>query len=176
MKGSSNKFKTNWKSSKTNAACTNGKLQGLQPRCIEKQNSSLCGMTPHIENAEPTVYDGKPYDDQFIEGSKVVYNCKEGYRLQGSPSLTCISSEWAGDKPLCVPGCSSPPSIPHGDYNFFGQKNVIESSGRSIEGTKAYYFCDNGYKMKNKNISILKCEKGLWTGVWPICSKYCCSF
>ena len=147
-------------------------MQGPKPRCILKQNSSLCGHPEPVENGYYSIgsSDTNGGDNMYLEGTKVVYTCDGGYTLYGNPSRTCISSLWAGDLPSCVPGCSDPPTIPHGDYNFFGQNNMI-ASGRSSEGTKAYYFCDNGYRMKDKNMSSLRCQQGLWSGTMPVCSK-----
>lgn len=89
--------------------------------------------------------------------------------------MRCQPSEgvWHGTLPRCAPnplGCPVPPSIPNGQYSFYNERATV--NGDMIEeGTQVYYFCHNGYKMKDKNVSLMLCMEGQWKGQIAVCGK-----
>ena len=52
------------------------------------------------------------------QGSKALFICNKGYRLQGSMELTCNGESWGGQSPSCQPlHCPRPPPIENGHFD-----------------------------------------------------------
>ena len=104
----------------------------------------------------------------FETGTKVFYVCEPGYKQRRSPSITCNMGDWSGQGPECIlskSGCSAPPTVEHGDYSLLPRgTNVILEDDRIAEGSQVFYYCHNGYKTVEANISAMSCNNGEWVG------------
>uniref|UniRef100_A0A3Q2PYT7 Sushi, von Willebrand factor type A, EGF and pentraxin domain containing 1 n=1 Tax=Fundulus heteroclitus TaxID=8078 RepID=A0A3Q2PYT7_FUNHE len=103
---------------------------------------------------------------EFGYNSKVKYECDEGYKLTGDPTLVCLSDGlWDKPTPRCdIISCDPPEDISHGFVNGsgFNYNNVVE------------YICFEGYEVVGD--PILRCSaQGLWVGSVPRCQPCTCS-
>ncbi|PWA28849.1 hypothetical protein CCH79_00012875 [Gambusia affinis] len=98
--------------------------------------------------------------------SKLTYECDEGYKLIGDPTVVCQSDGlWDKSPPRCdIISCDPPEDISHGFVNGsgFNYNNVVE------------YVCFEGYEVVGD--PILRCSaQGLWVGSVPQCQPCACS-
>ncbi|XP_041117630.1 sushi, von Willebrand factor type A, EGF and pentraxin domain-containing protein 1 isoform X2 [Polyodon spathula] len=98
------------------------------PKC----ESVMCSDPQNIENGNYQLR-GQAYL------STVSYGCNEGYRLQGSSTLTCeASGEWNDSAPVCtIVFCGPPPAAR--DADIIGENFTL--------GNKIYYTCKEGYTL-----------------------------
>uniref|UniRef100_M3ZHP6 Sushi, von Willebrand factor type A, EGF and pentraxin domain containing 1 n=1 Tax=Xiphophorus maculatus TaxID=8083 RepID=M3ZHP6_XIPMA len=97
---------------------------------------------------------------------KLKYECDEGYKLIGDPTVVCQSDGlWDKRPPRCdIISCDPPEDISHGFVNGsgFNYNNVVE------------YVCFEGYEVVGD--PILWCSaQGLWVGSVPQCQPCACS-
>ena len=173
-------LKQDWGSTADHLLCQDGQWIGKQAVCVPKQAAKVepevaCPAPPHVPHAQPSVYDAK--NSEQASSNIVIYFCEDGYKISGDKTMRCENGEWMGSLPRCdaIPrGCPLPPQITHGDYNFYNQRPEAPMSkmlSTITEGTQVYYFCHNGYKMKDKNISLMICMEGKWEGEVAVCEK-----
>ncbi|XP_008426204.1 sushi, von Willebrand factor type A, EGF and pentraxin domain-containing protein 1 isoform X1 [Poecilia reticulata] len=98
--------------------------------------------------------------------SKLKYECDEGYKLTGDPTVVCQSDGlWDKPPPRCdIVSCDPPEDISHGFVNGsgFSYNNVVE------------YVCFEGYEVVGD--PVLRCStRGLWVGSVPQCQPCACS-
>ena len=107
-------------------------------------------------------------------GSRAVYSCRPGYRLDGAAYSECSGNgAWSPDPPSCPPvECPPPPPA---------NVNGVLTTTNFTCGSKAEYACNVGHKLastgSNANISSisLSCnENGLWDGTAPRCEIVTC--
>ncbi|MGH0158069.1 UNVERIFIED_CONTAM: hypothetical protein FKN15_073952, partial [Acipenser sinensis] len=98
------------------------------PKC----ESVMCSDPQNIENGNYQL-SGQAYL------STVSYECNEGYRLQGSSTLTCeASGEWNDSTPVCtIVFCGPPPAAR--DADIIGDNFTL--------GNTIYYTCKEGYTL-----------------------------
>ena len=93
-------------------------------------------------------------------GDKVTFHCNQGFKLIGSPSMTCSETgNWIGRVPTCDVIYCDPPLVPkHGS-----------ARSRSTRYSSIVVFgCDDGYVLEGS--STLQCEdSGNWNGTEPKC-------
>ena len=106
----------------------------------------------------------------LTEGLELTFYCITGYTLQGTSSITCLSSgQWSHPVPICVPNCSDPGTPDHGSRSN-GQLNGDNFNYSSI----VTYLCDNGFALHgSKTLTCL--TNGTWSGSVPICNPINCS-
>jgi hypothetical protein len=91
----------------------------------------------------------------------------------------CLGGKWIGHLPTCVPitkRCSSPPRIAYGNFTSTGTERTIDgltvvNISPYIDGSKVYYYCNNGYRLQNTSLSSLECINGQWLGSVPKCGQ-----
>lgn len=113
----------------------------------------------------PILY-GHVLGSEFGYNSKVKYECDEGYKLSGDPTLVCQSDGlWDKLPPQCdMVTCDPPEDISHGFLNgsSFNYNDVVE------------YICFDGYEVVGD--PILRCSsQGLWVGTVPQCQPCVCA-
>ncbi|XP_065176999.1 sushi, von Willebrand factor type A, EGF and pentraxin domain-containing protein 1-like [Sycon ciliatum] len=103
-------------------------------------------------------------------GSRVNYACDDGFRLVGNSQASCLTSgTWSSKAPTCEPNylprtiaCPLPPNIPNGRYTHGG--NTV--------GSRAYYTCDEGFEIFDKETSMCQID-GTWSDS-PTCRATHC--
>ncbi|XP_034149498.1 complement factor H-like isoform X2 [Esox lucius] len=65
--------------------CTNGKWETPLPEC-----KFTCGPPPKVDNAIVKI----PYQKIFMEESRVNYECRKAFVMDGSHEITCINGIW----------------------------------------------------------------------------------
>ncbi|XP_075454326.1 CUB and sushi domain-containing protein 1 [Ascaphus truei] len=154
----------------SNATCTknaNGMYGWDFPAPICKAVS--CGITQSPGN-------GSVSGNEFTLGSKVIYECNEGYRLQSSQHSTAVCQEdgsWsnAGKPPVC-----QPINCPSMDSQL--SEHVIwrlVSGSLNEYGSQVLLSCSPGYYLGR--LRLLQCTaNGTWSGddVKPSCKVISC--
>uniref|UniRef100_H3AD23 Sushi, von Willebrand factor type A, EGF and pentraxin domain containing 1 n=1 Tax=Latimeria chalumnae TaxID=7897 RepID=H3AD23_LATCH len=134
-----------------------GEWSGRLPACYPVS----CGEPPQIENGAILNKTGTMF------GSNVVYQCKPGYKLEGSSGRVCQANrQWYSDSPpSCVLlNCGKPPPLEHGYFK-----------GDSFEvGSTVDIYCDEGYELSGDTTWI--CQKnGKWSQKQaPVCTPAKC--
>ncbi|XP_049304303.1 sushi, von Willebrand factor type A, EGF and pentraxin domain-containing protein 1-like [Bactrocera dorsalis] len=125
----------------------------------------------HVEQARQSLF----------EGSEVVFNCADGYVLEGVNRTTCKTNGLSHKIPSCIPCCDAdfklsctPPlkcvyeepniSTKHVITNYFADTVVREHFKLSFE-------CADGYLLEGSKIR--KCTAKGWSNVMPRCVNYC---
>ncbi|XP_005375482.1 PREDICTED: apolipoprotein R-like [Chinchilla lanigera] len=90
---------------------------------------------------------------------EVAYECDEGYGLVGQAKLTCSSSHWSPEAPLCKALCLEP-KIENGKLSV-NKPKYIESENVTI-------FCDSGFGVVGSR-SITCSGNGTWYPEVPKC-------
>lgn len=125
------------------------------PTCVPDR----CGTPPPLPN-------GRVLGSDFVLGTKVQYECDEGYSLNGAPTRVCQSDGlWDRPAPRCDPvGCDPPEDISHGFLNgsSFNYDDTVE------------YVCFDGYEAIGD--PVLRCSaQGFWVGSVPECRPCACA-
>ncbi|KAI1289870.1 Locomotion-related protein Hikaru genki [Halotydeus destructor] len=98
-------------------------------------------------------------------GSLVYYSCPEGYKLNGSPSMTCLrNNTWSEKIPSCEAIDCEPPLPP--------VNGRVLDSGRFRTGDYVQYSCKTGYILVGESLSICL-ENGTWSKPVPSCKPSC---
>ena len=134
-----------------------GQWIGDVPKCDIVQ----CGTAPIISFATTTITKGNVY------GSRAIYNCNNGYILQGPKELICtVNGTWnPGGSTKCVPiDCGPPPQGFKLSVNFTDTKF----------GSVANYYCEQNFRLQGSN--MLNCiATGQWRGDVPVCIRERCN-
>lgn len=161
----------------SSVVCEDGTWNGNLPLCRPKLATDRCGPAPEVVHAKPYV-DGGPLADAnatFSSGAELLYVCQSGYKQHGSATVVCDMGEWSGQGPTCVHVNSDcglpPPLLSNGEYSLLPHGNGLPGNTRVPENSQVYYFCQNGYKMKDSNLSMLLCSDGAWSGQLSECVK-----
>ncbi|KAM4706820.1 sushi, von Willebrand factor type A, EGF and pentraxin domain-containing protein 1 [Discoglossus pictus] len=145
--------------------CNEGyRLQGEKERtCLENGNWS--GTVPFCSEmvciSPQNITNGEISGTEYAVGKEIFYMCKEGYKLLGTPKLTCLNDgSWDAKAPVCEPiNCGPPEDISHGYLNSTSTFNYNEY---------IQYACFPGYEIHGS--SSRQClANGLWSGSPPTC-------
>lgn len=112
-----------------------------------------CGDPGHVLNAVRT-------SSRFTFGSKVQFQCRDGYRLEGRSELACLATRlWSHPLPRCsLVDCGDP------GRSSNGQRSLVATTAFSI----ATYSCNRGYNLVgNRTRTCL--PSGSWNGTIPDC-------
>jgi hypothetical protein len=115
----------------------------------------------------------------YSHGTKVVYICDSSYHQVGSSMVECIKGEWSGRGPTCLRhlGCGErPPYVQNAEFSIYPNEDLNAVSDDDMtyvaaEGSRAFYFCRDGYRMSDVNATSLVCRDGEWVGQMPSCGK-----
>ena len=127
---------------------------GTEPICVRIE----CPEPAQLEN-------GNIYGASYTQGSRITYECHEGYKLKGLNFRLCLGTkQWTGSDPRCVrKKCPRPPPLSNGDFTgdqWFYQ-DIVE------------YHCDTGYEIKGKHAR--QClSSGQWSEADTSCIKISC--
>ncbi|KAM3617891.1 uncharacterized protein V6R79_012434 [Siganus canaliculatus] len=129
------------------------------PSCKRVQCSE-----PDIKNAVWVSGSRPPYKYK----ATVTYECRSGYKMEGSATLTCDSNNnWTPELPNCKPhGCSKPPEEP----NMRLEDSAIQTFPHESSVT---YVCDAGYDPDGGS-AIRTCSFGQWSAVELKCQPKNC--
>ncbi|NXF98243.1 C4BPA protein, partial [Eubucco bourcierii] len=95
-------------------------------------------------------------------GSKVTFSCVEGFRLVGTPEITCVITDkgvgWNKDLPFCekIP-CEPPPEIANGRHT---------EAAEYVYQTSVTYTCDDPFSLIGSATSVCTFNKATLDGVW----------
>ena len=131
-----------------------GTWSGSEPTCVRIE----CPKPSPLEH-------GTIYGSSYTQGSRITYECHEGYKLRGLSFRLCLGTkQWTGGDPECVrKKCRRPPPLANG--NFTGDNWLYQDI---VE-----YHCDKGYEIKGKHER--QClSSGHWSEADTSCIKVSC--
>ncbi|XP_018787873.1 PREDICTED: uncharacterized protein LOC108968343 isoform X1 [Bactrocera latifrons] len=128
---------------------------------------------------------GRLYDNQarhyLFEGSEVVFNCADGFVLEGVNRTTCKANGWTNKIPSCNPSCDAdfklrciPPLKCVYEEPNISKKQVITNYFTDTvvrEHFKLSFECYEGYLLEGSNVR--KCTAKGWSNVMPRCVNQC---
>ncbi|XP_041696461.1 complement factor H isoform X1 [Coregonus clupeaformis] len=127
--------------------CENGEWQGLLPDC--KPQGVPCDPPPKVENAIVKI----PYQNKYIEGFEVNYECRKSFEKEGLQKITCENGNWTPPPPTCKQYCGEPEGAGK-HFQIIDQELERYENGNQIE-----YECLSPYKGPGgKTI----CKNGEW--------------
>ncbi|XP_071787113.1 E-selectin-like [Asterias amurensis] len=98
----------------------------------------------------------------FSTGSKVYFECPDGFERVGSPVSVCQSSgEWSLPVPKCIADCDSLEAPANGDV----------STKQGKYGSVAHFQCNHGYSLVGAR--AVTCMDGQWNHETPSCFADC---
>ncbi|KAK4305073.1 hypothetical protein Pmani_023017 [Petrolisthes manimaculis] len=131
-----------------------GYWTGEVPVCVEL----FCEMPTEVLHSVRDVVDLKV-------GGTVRYSCLEGYRLEGSGTLNCISEgTWDSAPPSCIQiDCGPPPSA----------DNLLSQTSETTYGSQVSFQCERGYRLEGSEwATCLQSEQ--WSADAPWCEMILC--
>ncbi|XP_071202473.1 complement factor H-related protein 1-like isoform X2 [Salvelinus alpinus] len=138
------------------ATCTEGTWSGIS-ECIAQ--GVQCDPPPKVENAIVEI----PYQNTYIDGFEVNYECRKSFEIEGLKKLTCENGSWTTPPPTCKPSCPDPPRITNGDFTM---------ENRDVEDviTEVSYQCSRQYTLSFTG--SIRCQNGKWPRP-PKCLRPC---
>ncbi|CAF1280710.1 unnamed protein product [Adineta steineri] len=142
--------------STTRACQENGLWSGAMPLCRKK----TCG-------SPPTVSFGEIIQPDRTTNETIQYICQDGYQLQGSAVLKCISYQWQPTPPICKPIiCEDPQKL----FNGYIKSSSNNTSLQYSIGSKVKFHCPSNLTLSGSHIS--KCQiNGSWSPKIPKCKE-----
>ncbi|KAK7100185.1 sushi, von Willebrand factor type A, EGF and pentraxin domain-containing protein 1-like isoform X2 [Littorina saxatilis] len=98
--------------------------------------------------------------------SDAIYECDEGYILEGDARRTCTEEgSWSLSEPTCTPvACEAVPDLEHGSW---------KGPSSFTFGARVEYECQQGYYMDGMN--AMTCQSnGYWSNEVPVCLPVTC--
>ncbi|KAM4549476.1 complement factor H-like [Odontesthes bonariensis] len=130
--------------------CVDGNwdLSGITLKTICTPIEVPCGKPPKVENSVVKM----PYQKEFLSGSTITYECRNGYKMKGESTLACQAGTWEEKTMKCVPYC-----------------NKLEDKTLTVESAsvKEEYFHDDVIRYRCKNTcaapgGTATCVYGKW--------------
>ncbi|XP_062305372.1 sushi, von Willebrand factor type A, EGF and pentraxin domain-containing protein 1 isoform X1 [Osmerus eperlanus] len=114
----------------------------------------VCGRG-RCNSAPPAVPNAVLQGGSASTPDTVTYRCRQGYRMQGSPHLSCgRDGRWGEAKVSCEPvSCGVPPLLAHAQV--LGEDFTYPS--------KIHYRCEEGYERTTQSDSLSCLEDGSWS-------------
>ncbi|XP_067886734.1 sushi, von Willebrand factor type A, EGF and pentraxin domain-containing protein 1 isoform X1 [Heterodontus francisci] len=143
------------------------RLTGTSVRhCL--QNGSWSGSVPKCEPCKcqrPVIHNGFATSEDISCGSRISFQCKEGFKLLGPSQVLCeVGGTWNSSLPYCGRiSCGAPPVI----------RNAFFNGSSSLHENAIAYNCLPGYTMKGK-ADVFCTEKGKWSRPYPTCVSLFC--
>ncbi|RXG68519.1 Sushi, von Willebrand factor type A, EGF and pentraxin domain-containing protein 1 [Armadillidium vulgare] len=116
-------------------------------------------------DSPPKLLNGKILGNSFKFSDQIIYECNEGYNINGNNMLTCDENgNWIGDVPSClIVNCTKPKGPSNGRVRVTGL----------FYGASVNIVCDPGYKIEGE--SKLTCQANAqWDKEMPFCSPLIC--
>ena len=92
---------------------------------------------------------GEVSTDGRNEGSKAIYVCHQGYKLNGARERQCLNEAWDGRAPSCQPlNCPRPPNVNNGQYqpcDHMKHSKTYGTMNDPLEGYCVKVQCSNSY-------------------------------
>ncbi|XP_028442492.1 complement factor H isoform X2 [Perca flavescens] len=131
-------------------SCREGKWipNEMSPNDICTPTAKLCKPPPKVENAVVKT----SYQKEYLSDSRVTYQCRYGYDMEGEDTILCNDGEWEEKNIRCTQNteCGETPVIPNGK---------VEPPRRQSQGQVAVITCNTGYSSK---VNYLSCRGGKW--------------
>nr|XP_036227317.1 uncharacterized protein LOC118682508 [Bactrocera oleae] len=156
------------------------------PKAIKLCILRNCGHPLFCSVSLPGSLDFKSsHDNQgrlyLMEGSQVIFNCADGYVLEGVNRTTCTAKGWSNKNPSCNPhcdvdfksNCASPLKCSLEEPNI-RSKTVIRNNFAETkvkEHSQLSFVCDDGYLLEGPKLR--KCTTKGWSNVMPRCVNRC---
>ncbi|XP_022099048.1 E-selectin-like [Acanthaster planci] len=119
-----------------------------------------------VECSDPGLPEGgtRRGPSRFTPGSKLSFDCPDGYERVGSPVSVCQESgEWSLPVPQCIADCPGIAAPAHGA--------VSVSAAAKKYGTVALFSCEPGYSLVGA--AAVTCRNGQWNRPVPSCFADC---
>ncbi|XP_071993565.1 C4b-binding protein alpha chain-like isoform X2 [Engystomops pustulosus] len=127
-----------------------------------------CDLPERINFAVPR--DSDLEKDIFLPGTKVNYDCVEGYKRKPFTTnyVTCLDNyTWSTTSEFCEPkSCGHPGDLSNGDFN---------ATNNFLFGSRVEYFCNEGYRLENRRNYRDCLANGQWSNSVPVCEVVICS-
>jgi len=151
------------KSNSTPIQCNNGTWT-LTPKCFPAR----CKTMP------PPPKNGMIVVPQVTHGSIGLYQCKDGYRLQGKNTTFCNFGNWTADTPVCKEVyCPFPGYIANGKVLLVGNMGLYDYRPyvKRISNDRQIMFdCDKEYRLGEEGPKGATCVDGRWSpSILPTC-------
>ena len=143
--------------------CNNG-TWSQQTRCFP----ASCKTMPDPPSNGMVVVPGTSH------GSTALYQCKDGYSLQGDNTTSCIYGDWTGGTPYCQETyCDFPGYLTHGKILLVGNMGLYDYRPyvKKITNDRQILFdCDKGFKLEMGAPQGATCIDGKWSPLEiPMC-------
>ncbi|XP_073975451.1 locomotion-related protein hikaru genki isoform X2 [Rhodnius prolixus] len=142
-----------------NLTCrANGRWSGSVPTC----EPIVC---PRLEPDDPRLII-TPHNNTY--GSRVLFSCPWGYKLQGQPGIEChLDSTWSAPLPTCQPVRCPTPRVPNK-----GRLVEDENGGEYGVGSVVQFSCEPSHLLQGEG-SIVCTDAGVWSHPPPLCLPVC---
>lgn len=113
--------------------------------------------------------------DDIIFGSKLIFSCNRGYRLDGSETLTCAAdASWDQQPPTCRQIVCASPEIPNGSARIPESSENTLAPLTFLPGQTVVFTCLLGFRLKGSTESTCT-EDGVWSNLPPACERVACA-
>ncbi|KAJ8013388.1 hypothetical protein DPEC_G00052750 [Dallia pectoralis] len=135
----------------------NGTWSGRQPYCKPVH----CGNPGTPAHGRISRVDGTTFSHS------VVYTCRDGYLLSGTPTRHCLANgTWSGSTPNCTMISCGDPGVP---------ANGLRIGEDFTVGQNITYMCQPGYLIEKSGSTTITCtQNSTWSAVLPICKVVTC--
>lgn len=121
-----------------------------------------CERAPTVANSEHSPQAPLLYPES------VTYTCREGYRMVGTPTLTCtVDGSYDVPAPSCPPVSCGPPTLDD-------HVRIVESTGANTYGDEVKYACAIGHEMTTGVAKVVCRSSGEWSSSSPQCQPVSC--
>ncbi|XP_063811387.1 complement receptor type 1-like isoform X2 [Pseudophryne corroboree] len=144
------------------ASCTaNGSWSSSSPTCVVVQCSD-----PYVPHSKRLSGFMGPYSLY----SAVVFECDNGYVMNGSSSITCkINSQWEPKVPECLSVCAPPPILLYAELDE-GFSHLLNY----FSGMTVLYNCKEGFEHDRNKKNTVTCDNKLWDVSENFCIRKSC--
>ncbi|CAH1792297.1 unnamed protein product [Owenia fusiformis] len=151
--------------------CQNGEWVGGPPNCVPV----MC--VPPGDKVPPHGNWYMADDGYYKPGSKIEFECMQGFTMVGSRIVECLNSgSWSDIPPRCIPDdrilCYNP-GVPDNGYHLCKSDECSPSvrSNMYYVGAQLAFYCNENFEPVGGK-AIITCGKtGKWDGIYPQCRQ-----